>query len=379
MKINNRFRRVVEIDVGNPTMPSEEWETFVIKFHDFNNLSYNKWIESPKFTFCGVEFSLHLSRSSDSITEVTTLVLKCHSEDDDITSEVKFCVQGISCNIAYEKSGVFSFNKDESWRKSNGLWWLGTIPSFGGSGIPEVGTFSLPLMMRPVGGFVDTLLPKNEIAMDMNRLIWDTQFADVLFEVQEEETTSLDAGIVSEGKDDGIMGTAAKKGKETALSKKSIPADGFVKENPFGNQLYAHRLILQVRAPAFAMLCEPYPDMTPVPIPGVDFLTFDLALKYVYGVCIPYNYWQTHSKKLIDVADRFALTNLKMEAEAWFVKRTKITTSNAMDLLLYADAKNCPLLKEQVMKFFFSRTGWKQCEFYRLKTFPIRRVCLLTS
>jgi len=43
--------------------------------------------------------------------------------------------------------------------------------------------------------------------------------------------------------------------------------------------------------------------------------------------------------------------NLKLEAEAAYVKSTKITMDNVMDNLLYADAKNCALLKEAVMNF----------------------------
>ena len=42
---------------------------------------------------------------------------------------------------------------------------------------------------------------------------------------------------------------------------------------------------------------------------------------------------------------------LKLEAEAAYVKSTDITMDNAMDNLLYADAKNCALLKEAVMNF----------------------------
>ncbi|KAL7546514.1 hypothetical protein ACHAWF_009837 [Thalassiosira exigua] len=57
----------------------------------------------------------------------------------------------------------------------------------------------------------------------------------------------------------------------------------------------------------------------------------------------------SHSKEIIDAADKYV--NLKLQAEAWYVKATKITLENVMELLQYADAKNCALLKEAAMDF----------------------------
>ena len=41
----------------------------------------------------------------------------------------------------------------------------------------------------------------------------------------------------------------------------------------------------------------------------------------------------------------------RLEAEAWYVKSTTLTVDNMLDNLLYADSKNCALLKETVMDF----------------------------
>ena len=43
--------------------------------------------------------------------------------------------------------------------------------------------------------------------------------------------------------------------------------------------------------------------------------------------------------------------HLKIEAEAWYVKHLKITVDNVVDTLVYADTKNCFLLKEAGMNF----------------------------
>jgi len=57
------------------------------------------------------------------------------------------------------------------------------------------------------------------------------------------------------------------------------------------------------------------------------------------------------AKDIIDAADRYGVVGLKLEAEASFVTSTTITMENTMDNLLYADSKNCALLKEAVMDF----------------------------
>ena len=60
---------------------------------------------------------------------------------------------------------------------------------------------------------------------------------------------------------------------------------------------------------------------------------------------------KTHAKDILEAADKYNIVNLKLEAEAAYVESTAITAENAIDNLLYADAKNCALLTEAVMDF----------------------------
>ena len=46
---------------------------------------------------------------------------------------------------------------------------------------------------------------------------------------------------------------------------------------------------------------------------------------------------------------------LKLEAERQYVKSTELTIENILDNLLYADSKNCALLKEAVMEFIVEK------------------------
>ena len=57
------------------------------------------------------------------------------------------------------------------------------------------------------------------------------------------------------------------------------------------------------------------------------------------------------SKDIIDACDKYGIIHLKLEAEACYVKSTAIGIDNMIDNLLYADSKNCALLKETVMDY----------------------------
>ena len=60
---------------------------------------------------------------------------------------------------------------------------------------------------------------------------------------------------------------------------------------------------------------------------------------------------KANAKDIIDAADRYEVVSLKLKAEASFVTSTTITIDNVVDSLLFADSKNCALLKEVVMDF----------------------------
>ena len=69
-----------------------------------------------------------------------------------------------------------------------------------------------------------------------------------------------------------------------------------------------------------------------------------------------------HAKEIIDVANRFGVS-LKLETEAFLME-------NVMELLLYAESKNCALLKEAAMDYrkeqghvTKSYCYWLSCDF----------------
>jgi hypothetical protein len=117
---------------------------------------------------------------------------------------------------------------------------------------------------------------------------------------------------------------------------------------------HAHHLILKTCAPMLADLFDLDDGDGKIATATITDIKADIfrhLLYYVYGGGVAEKELQTHAKDIIDAADKYSIINLKLEAEAVYVKSTKITMDNAMDNLLYADAKNCALLKEKVMNF----------------------------
>ena len=166
-------------------------------------------------------------------------------------------------------------------------------------------------------------VPENPFVGKIQGMFSDEETSDVLFEV-----------ITTEPDEDGS------KRVKTSTS----------------TSFHAHRLILQVCAPMLEALFEPTYLLSSdgkltATITDIKPAVFHRLLWYVYGGRVPEEDLKTHAKDIIEAADKYNIVNLKLEAEAAYVESTAITAENAIDNLLYADAKNCALLKEAVFDF----------------------------
>jgi hypothetical protein len=74
-------------------------------------------------------------------------------------------------------------------------------------------------------------------------------------------------------------------------------------------------------------------------------------LHYVYGGDILAAEWKDHAKDLLEAADKYGLPNLKIEAEAWYVKLLKFSVGDVVETVAYAEKMNCYLLKEAAINF----------------------------
>jgi speckle-type POZ protein len=105
------------------------------------------------------------------------------------------------------------------------------------------------------------------------------------------------------------------------------------------------------------MLAELFGESAVVTVNDIKPDVFHQLLWYVYGGTVPETPLKEYAKDIIDAADKYSIVNLKLEAEAAYVESTTITADNAMDNLLYADAKNLAVLKEAVMDFLAAHGG----------------------
>jgi hypothetical protein len=168
-------------------------------------------------------------------------------------------------------------------------------------------------------------IPENPSCKIIQGMFMDEESADIVFVVGGEQFES----------------NARKKAKKT--SPVNFPA---------------HRLIMRKCSPTLVGLCGSEGDKTtPIPIPDVSPDVFHHLLFHLYGGKVADNDMKSHAKEIIDAADRYGVVDLKLAAEACLVKTTAFSIDNLLDLLLYADSKNCALLKEAAMDFMLENKG----------------------
>ena len=122
---------------------------------------------------------------------------------------------------------------------------------------------------------------------------------------------------------------------------------------------YAHKLVFKVCAKGsiLATLCEDCDESSPAPISDVDPRVFRHMLCHVYGGYISASEWKDCSKDLIEAADKYGLSNLKIEAEGWYVKHLNFAPGDAVEALTYSTDMNCFLLKEAAINFIMANAN----------------------
>lgn len=116
----------------------------------------------------------------------------------------------------------------------------------------------------------------------------------------------------------------------------------------------AHQLILRkCSSTTLAELCRSAGDKTTssIQISDVSPDVFRHLLFHLYGGEVAKDDMKSHAKEILEAADRYGVINLKLAAEACLVKITALSIDNFFDLLLFADSKNCALLKEAAIDF----------------------------
>jgi hypothetical protein len=120
----------------------------------------------------------------------------------------------------------------------------------------------------------------------------------------------------------------------------------------------AHRLIVRKWSSTLADLCGSSGDKTtPIQIPDVSPDVFRHLMFHLYGGKVADADMKSHAKEIFDAADKYRVVDLKLEAEASLVRATTFNMENLLDLLLFADSKNCALLKEAAMDYMVANSA----------------------
>ena len=328
---------ITNVHVGTPPPTAhkfKEWGMASISFHGFEGLPSERAVpvHSPEFTCSGHKWRLEIfpgghSTSNEGMVSVylenlsnTSITIQYgFSVKNKIGRMVKdkvsnrgeeFAPYGTQTDVAGQISAVRGFNN--FWQRSDVINAL------------VDGTLIIDVRMRSTAETATAthFIPENPIAKSVLAMFNDEESADVLFEVEDEPVRSDET---------------CKRSKTTTT-------------------LYAHRLIIEKCASTvLGEICKTEDGddiaITSVSIADVKPDIFKHLLNYIYGGKVADEDMNDNAKDIIEATDKYGIVGLKLEAEASLVNSTTITFDNAIDNLLYADSKNCALLKEEVMDF----------------------------
>jgi len=315
MKDKIVYRTAASVHAGNPPPGFQDWAITNVSFHGFADLSLdgpNDEVLSPPFCCLGQEWELGVYLEDNEYFIFLGLRSSCFIS-------IEFCISLRHFAIPYKRGSVTKgrFDVHDSDRESQ---------SFSRRTVLDYltkGSLMCEVRMIPVESSPWVYVPINPSACEtIQHLFMDEKSADVVFEVEDDDDDDDD--------DDHSPPT----------------------------KFYAHSLILKNASSLLAELCKPEDDKSPlvIRISDVSPDAFKYVLHYIYGYDSsdfdPCNWDGTDiSRHVIDAANKYGLTNLKLKAEACFVSSTHFDFDNFMELLHFANSKNCYLLQEAVMDF----------------------------
>ncbi|KAK1734279.1 BTB/POZ and MATH domain-containing protein [Skeletonema marinoi] len=310
-------RTFVETNIERIKSENPKERLFSITFDNFEELPSAKgqMALSSTFSCFGNQWriKLHPGGYSESLTGMVAVFLERCSGDRKLA--IKYSIGFNGDEERMIRLGKSVFDGSVSWGWANFYSRSEIIGDDEEGGFLVNGALTLY-----VGIQLDEFIPKNPASSFMLKLFNDENSADIVFEICEQHKSDSESD---------------RKRAKTSTEK----------------LYHAHRFILQHYSAELSALCATSDGMTPIIITDVKPEVFRHLLYYVYGGEISDEDFAVHEKDFINAADKYEVTNLKLEAEVWYVNNTEITIDNVIDNLLYADAMNCALLKESVMDF----------------------------
>ena len=315
---------VVETKIERLKSDDPKVTLFSITFDNFEDLPSNKKghaVHSSQFSCFGSQWRLsnYTGGHKESLDGMVALFLERCSEGRKLPLKYSLAVDLKDSSDRISRQGRVIFCENFAWGWADFCSRKEIIGSGDGD---DKGYLVKGALSVHVGMQLDEFIPKNPASSIMIKLFDDENSADVVFEICEQQQNQS----ISE---------SDRKRARTSTAK----------------LYHAHRFILQHHSQELSALCATSDGMQPIIITDVKPEVFRHLLYYVYGGEITGDDFVGNERELINAADKYGVTNLKLEAEVWYVNITVITIDNMIDSLLYAHAMNCALLKESVMDF----------------------------
>lgn len=320
----------IKVDVGLPPhnlLRSAAWKTCEVWFHQFANIT--DVISSPSFLCVGHHWRLRLYPGEDRVEGTPLRGFTCLNiiNMSEASTKIKF---GFSVRnaagreVLHEAPIIHHFGGVGSRKRGYGIANFSTRSKLMDALVK--GSLVFEIRMKPMEGLFPQFIPVNPISKNILKRFNDEESADMVFEV---------GGKKDRGEnDDG--------------------GEGSHKKSKTSTTFYAHHLVLKDGAPTLADMYKTLAGSGDVVAMEINDVTPDIfrhMLYYTYGGKLSADDLKVNTKDIIDACDKYGIVQLKLEAEACYVESTTIDIDNMMDNLLYADSKNCALLKEAVIDF----------------------------
>jgi len=317
----------IKVDVGTPPDGFEGWTSVVVRFHGFATLPTTRdesnYITSSEFSCFGHQWVVDLYPGGHTMSEEGYVSVSLRNRSN-TSIKINYCFGAMDANcrevVHRPCPKVQEFAAPGSGRSSGRCTAHFAKRSKLMSALVD-GSLVIEFRMKPTSTdkSIPQFIPTNPINKNVLKLFMNEESADVVFEVGGEQAT----------------GTTSRKKSKTITN------------------FHAHRIILQNCAPTLYEMCRVSGEggITTVSITDVSTGIFKHMMYYAYGGKLSDEELESNPKGIIDACDKYGVVNLKLEAEASYVKSTTFSIDNMMDNLLYADSKNLALLKEAVMDF----------------------------
>ena len=326
--MSSGYKVVDEGHVGGKSQVASRWATIRAVFHNFADLPSERGDEtdSPVLKCHGLEWQLELYPGGDTESSeenvFVSLYLSCMSCS--ITNKIRAKRRIRIPSAGTAKGGKrFDIYSRSTSKNEYPIWGFKDYAKRenvldASNNYLLDGNLTVEVDIQVMLDEPSTWTPTNTVCSDMLKLLdsADAEAADVLFEIGDSDKTT----------------TRSRKDEYQCF--------------------YAHNNILTMRAPTLAALADDCSPGTVIPISDVRSDLFRMLLRFIYGGELPRkDVLKEEACSIIKTADRFGCTGLKLAAEAEMAA-AGITTENTAELILFADATNCAMLKEAAMEYF---------------------------